>query len=65
MSRNTDIVVTGVGAGALATIIVWILNDLCKIKVPPEIVPALTSLMTVIAGWFVPMAASKTEDENI
>ena len=64
MSRNTDIVVTGVGAGALTTILVWIVDAGFKFKIPAEVAAAVTTLMIIVAGWFVPAAKPQEKEEE-
>ncbi|MCO6009697.1 hypothetical protein NE236_32475 [Actinoallomurus purpureus] len=40
-------------AGALVTIVVWILR-LSKIDVPPEVAAAATTLLAAVAGYLAP-----------
>ncbi|WP_433173891.1 hypothetical protein [Actinoallomurus sp. CA-150999] len=40
-------------AGALVTIVVWILH-LSHVDVPPEVVAAATTLLSAVAGYFAP-----------
>jgi hypothetical protein len=51
-------VAAGGVAGALTTIIVWILSVAFKIDIPPEIAAAITVVLSFAAGYFIPPAAN-------
>lgn len=44
----------GVLAGALTTILVWLVDELAAVTVPPEVAAALTVLLSGLAGYIVP-----------
>ena len=41
-------------AGALATIVVYVIDQITKSPMPPEIVAAVQTLVTAALVWFVP-----------
>ena len=51
-------VAAGGAAGAVTTIIVWILSAAFKIDIPPEIAAAITVVLSFAAGYFIPPAAN-------
>lgn len=51
--------VTAAGvAGAATAIIVWILSAAFKVNIPPEIASAITVVLAVAAGYFIPPGAN-------
>ena len=50
-------VAAGGVAGAITTIIVWILSAAFKVDMPPEIAAAITVVLSFAAGYFIPPAA--------
>jgi hypothetical protein len=46
-------VTAAVTAGAIATILVWILN-LAGVNVPPEVAAAITTILAAVAGYLAP-----------
>jgi putative flippase GtrA len=41
-------------AGAATTILIWILNSLLGVEVPPEVAAALATILAFLAGYFTP-----------
>lgn len=39
-------------AGGLSVILVWVLNTLVGVDVPPEVASAFTTVLAGLAGWF-------------
>jgi hypothetical protein len=51
--------VTAAGAaGAATAIIVWLLSAAFKVNIPPEIASAITVILAVAAGYFIPPGAN-------
>lgn len=47
-------VYAGTIAGALTTVIVWLLRDLAGLSVPEPVAVALTTLIVFLAGYYMP-----------
>ena len=45
---------SGVVAGALTVVLVYVLDQLWGIQLTPEVAAAVTVLITFITSWFVP-----------
>jgi putative flippase GtrA len=43
-------------AGAITTIVIWILNSLLGVEVPPEVAAAITTVLAFLAGYFTPQS---------
>jgi len=43
-------------AGAATTILIWILNSLMGVEVPPEVAAAITTILAFLAGYFTPQS---------
>jgi putative flippase GtrA len=44
-------------AGAITTIVIWILNSLLGVEVPPEVAAAITTVLAFLAGYFTPQSS--------
>lgn len=57
LSSNFPIrkVTYGLIAGALTTIIVWLLSTYAKISIPTEVAAAVTTVLTVLVAYLTPL----------
>ena len=52
--RPTDKVTAGLVAGAIVTIGVYIISEVAKVQVPPEVAAAATMIVSFVMSYFVP-----------
>lgn len=53
MTPNRKVTAAGL-AGALTTVLAWLLAATTKVEVPPEVAAAITTILTVGTAYLVP-----------
>jgi hypothetical protein len=59
-SLPTRKVGSGVDAGAVVTILVWIIDATTGVEMPPEVAAALVTVITLVTSYFVPETPAPT-----
>jgi len=52
--KNTDVspkVTIGIAAGAVVTVLAWILSEAAAIDLPPEVAAAVTTIIVAVAAY--------------
>lgn len=54
MSKNTDLspkVTVGLAAGAIVTVLAWVLSETASVDLPPEVSAAVTTIVMAAVGY--------------
>jgi putative flippase GtrA len=57
-SKPTQKVLAGAFAGAITTILVWVLKNFAHTDIPGEIAAAITTVLTFVVSYLVPPSAA-------
>lgn len=49
-------------AGAIVTILVWLVQTFAEVKIPAEVSSAAVTIIGALVGWFVPNKEMKEEE---
>jgi len=54
MSKNTELspkVTVGIAAGAVVTVLAWVLSEAASVDLPPEVSAAVTTIIVAVAAY--------------